>query len=429
MAGGALPSRALPGRLRPDDRLRGSVDGFPAWPPVGDPPLEGQPDPSQVLDRALAWLTAHVPWFGPKWDEFFPQSAFPGVTVLELLLLCRVLRRGPRAAASADLVEAAPDVAQEMAERPAFLGDLYRADADFAHRVWLLALLHGLGRPVSDQLAVARGLVEARGSDVSVVDWAMLYVLELRYILDMAEIPHSLPTVPELYAGCGVHRIDPLSTTENEGYVLAHALLYATALGGRPLPSCGGPTAERRLRDVLHTLLGVHLATDHYDLTAELLMCAEIAGGVSDGLVRHAWHRLAAAQRSDGSVPGPPFQEAVLAERTDAAADAYAFRTCYHTTLVTALAAAERECSRRRRGQWRRQCLRLRRPGANARRDACWTGVAGGCRRGPGRTLAPMPLARRSGRSASGWPTGPPRPRPRRTSPLPPDCRRPCRHR
>ncbi|CAM3950277.1 DUF6895 domain-containing protein [Nocardiopsis gilva] len=343
MTGGASPPGALPGRLRPDDRFRGSVEGFPAWAPVCDPPTGPLPGSTEVLDRALDWLTSHVAWFGPKWDEFFPQRDFPGATVLELLLLCRVLRRGPRAEASADLIEAASDVAQEMVERPAFLEDLYRADADFGYRVWLLALLHGLGRPVSGPLAVARELVEARGGDVSGIDWAMPHLLELRYILDLAEIPGSLPSTDELYAACGVHRVDPFSATENQVYALTHALLYATDLGGRPAPPCGGQEAERRLREALHTLLGVHLATDHYDLAAELVMCAEIAGDVSDGLVRHAWRRITAAQREDGSIPGPPFQEAVLAERTGAAADAYVFRTCYHTTLVTALAAAHRE--------------------------------------------------------------------------------------
>lgn len=333
---------SVPSTVRPDECYRGLVDGFPQWSPLSSPATAPAPDEPTLLDRILDWLATNIDWFAPtRWDAFFPPREFPGTTILELLLLCRTLRRSPRAAGAEHLIDSALGIAQDVVDSPEFLANLYRIDMRFPYHVWLLALLERLGRDVSGLRCVVQDLIDSREGDATGRDWPCVNVLELRYVLDLVEVTSALPTLPELYAECAISRADPLHVTENEAYGVTHVLFYTTDFGTEPL-ACDD-VEKTRLRDLVRVLLGSYLATDHFDLSAEFLLCAELVGAGSDELVRHGWRRMAGVQREDGAVPGPPYQPAVLAERSGVRADAYVFRTCYHTTLVAALAAAERE--------------------------------------------------------------------------------------
>ncbi|WP_160050044.1 MULTISPECIES: hypothetical protein [unclassified Nocardiopsis] len=285
---------------------------------------------SGVLDGALAWLTDHAPWFGTRWDEHFPPRDFAGATVLELLMLCRLLRRGGPGAAhpgAARLeraaVAAALDVLPEAGDAPGPAGP--------AHRLWLLALLADLGRPTGTVTALA----ERHPPAVPGPGTSPVHALELRHVLGLAGLPAppELPGTEPLYDACVAEHAG--RTGEYDAYGVTHTVLYATDFGARPLPG----DASRMAR-VLTGLLRAYLDEGHLDLAAELLLCARIAGGADPGLERRGWEELAAAQRPDGSLPGPPFDAAVLAGRAGERATAYVFRTCYHTTLVTAMAAA-----------------------------------------------------------------------------------------
>ncbi len=339
--------------LRPPPHLRGSAQGFPVWEAVCEPVAAEGGGPGRaigdldhvgrahLLDRCLQWLGGHLHWFGDGWDDYFPPREVPETTLLELLLLCRVLHTGPRAGDAAGFVHAVADAAEAMAHRPDFADRLCDGGPGFGYRVWLLALLRGLDRRVSAPFALASRLLAARQGDLRGADWSAPHALELGYILDLAGLPHSLPRAEHLYQECDPTGIDPLRCGDNEVYAFTHVLLYATGFGERPLWALASEADQ--LRDTVATLLGSHLVTGHLDLVAELMMCARIVGGVPPELDALGWRRLAAAQHTDGAVNGPPFRAATHAGRSGENARTYLFRCCSHTTLVTAMALADRE--------------------------------------------------------------------------------------
>ncbi|PDP87100.1 hypothetical protein CQJ94_13135 [Glycomyces fuscus] len=287
---------------------------------------------SGVLDAALAWLTDHAEWFGPRWDDHFPPRDFAGATVMELLMLCRLLRRSdPAPPGAAELERAASGLARDAVAA----ADPGRDAENLPYRLWTLALLADLGHPDEGPFAAARALAERRPPRPPGAGASPVHALELRHILDLAGLaaPAGLPGAAPLYDACVAEHAG--GTGEYDAYGVTHTVLYATDFGARPLP---GDTAA--MGRVLGGLLRAYLDEGHLDLAAELLLCARIAGGGPPALERRAWDRLAAAQRPDGSLPGPPFDAQVLAGRTGERATAYVFRTCYHTTLVTAMAAA-----------------------------------------------------------------------------------------
>ncbi|MBB4930877.1 hypothetical protein F4561_001697 [Lipingzhangella halophila] len=341
--GGARPAAGT----RPPSQLRGSAHGFPAWEPVceqvspGNGGGHGNTDRTRALDLCLAWLADHVHWFSAGWDDHFPPREVPETTLVELLLLCRILHQGPRARETGALVGAVADTAESMANRPDFADRLCDGGPGLGYRIWLLALLRGLGRQVPEPFAIARQVLAARTGDLRGADWSAPHAVELCYILDLAGLPHALPSADRLYEECDPAGVNPLSCSDNEVYAFTHVLLYATGFGEWSLSALDRDRS--RLREAVATLLGAHLGTGHLDLVAELLMCAGIVGGVPSELDTLGWRRLAAAQHPSGAVNGPPFRASTHAQRTGERARAYLFRCCYHTTLVTAMALADRE--------------------------------------------------------------------------------------
>jgi hypothetical protein len=288
---------------------------------------------ADLLDGTLAWLTAHAEWFGPRWDEHFPPRDFDGATVMELLMLCRLLRRSGPSEGARRLERAAVDVARGTVRAPG--GDPGADTEHLAYRLWVLALLVELDSSEDEAFAGARALAERYPPRGPENGSSPVHALELRHILGLAGLPApaDLPGTAPLYDACVAEHGD--RADEYDAYGITHTVLYATDFGARPLP---GDAA--RMGRVLDRLLGVYLDEGHLDLVAELLLCARICGGPRPGAERRAWDRLAGAQRPDGSLPGPHFDPAVLASRTGERATAYVFRTCYHPTLVTAMAAA-----------------------------------------------------------------------------------------
>lgn len=285
-----------------------------------------------VLEAALSWLRAHAEWFGPRWDEHFPPRDFDGATVMELLMLCRLLRRtAPSAPGGPGLERAAAEVARNTVAG----AGRDQGTENLPYRLWTLALLDDLGHPADEPFAAASALAERHPPRPPGGGASPVHALELRHILDLARlpVPADLPGPGPLYEACVAEHAD--GTGEYDAYGITHTVLYATDFGDRPPP---GDTA--RLGRVLDDLLRAYLSRGHLDLVAELVLCSRIVHGAPSELERRAWERLAGAQRPDGSLPGPPFDAAVLAERTGEKATAYVFRTCYHTTLVTAMAAA-----------------------------------------------------------------------------------------
>lgn len=294
----------------------------------------------QTLDGALGWLGKHLDWFTPtRWNQHFPAQEVPTQTLVELLLLTRVLARRP---GHHDLVDAAGTLALEEVRGPAFTTALQQVDRNFGYYAWTLTLLaDDVG---AEGLAPIRQAVADRGRSLARLDWPTTQVIELGYILDLGGIVHDLPGWAELRGPIPYRDLQPGFMDEPETYAFTHDLLYATDLAGRSLAAA--PPGRRRTADVTDALLRRWLDAGHHDLTAELLHCSVAVEGDPE-LRRCAVAALAAAQRPSGAVPGPPHDPAHAGTLSGEKAVAYEFRTCYHTTLVAAmaLAALDDECA------------------------------------------------------------------------------------
>ena len=78
-----------------------------------------------------------------RWESQLPRRPFPSGTLLELLVLCRVLRRGRLR--DHELIGRAVELAAREVERPEFLAGLARADQAFPYHAYLVALLAEAG--------------------------------------------------------------------------------------------------------------------------------------------------------------------------------------------------------------------------------------------------------------------------------------------
>jgi hypothetical protein len=201
--------------------------------------------------------------------------------------------------------------------------------------IFLLALLHSGGHPRPELVELAQATLDARVPDLAAMD--PVERQELRYVVDMAGMRVALPTHPELAA---VALDDLLSRADRlaseDVYALTHMVLYASDLGSATLPLDQEP-----LRGMVREQLRQQIELGDLDLIAELVHCARIVGLRGDQLVLHGLRELLAAQHADGAVPSPPFDQAFQEGLRGGTLAGYRFATRYHTTLVTALAAAD----------------------------------------------------------------------------------------
>lgn len=151
--------------------------------------------------------------------------------------------------------------------------------------------------------------------------------MELRHALDLARVRHTLPSYRALYrATLASQPVNPVFMTTAEAYILTHVIFYAADVGARA--PAGIDAGERtRLGRLVERLLGMSVAARNWDLTAEMLLSTRCLRS-SVALRDVAWECIADAQIADGAVPGTRWQP-----------DADVAETCYHTTLVTSLAA------------------------------------------------------------------------------------------
>ncbi|WP_281875333.1 DUF6895 family protein [Nocardia sputorum] len=320
--------------LHPSEDQRGRVHGFPIWPAVA---VVDHETSAPMLEAVLDWLAANLRWFDPAhWDRFLPARQFPEGAALELLVLCRVLRRGRWR--DHPLVDGATELARTLAAAAAFHDALGRADEKFPYRAYLVALLADLGCPVPNADERVRTVL-ATGSGGWNGAWRPpLTRLELRYALELGRFPHTLPPVAELVeATITAAEPDPIYLRDDEVYALTHVVFYATDFAARPMRSAPALVATMRI------LLGTYLAAGDMDLAGELLLCLLAVAPDDCAITAHGWRTLTRRRLACGAVPGPLFDPIRLSGLSGPVAEAYTFGTCHHTTMVAAMAAAERE--------------------------------------------------------------------------------------
>jgi hypothetical protein len=320
--------------LHPAEGQRGRVHGFPIWPEVA---VVDHETTEPILEAALDWLATNLRWFEPAhWDRFLPARQFPEGAALELLVLCRVLCRGQWR--NHPLVDGATELARALVAAAPFHDAVGRADNKFPYRAYLVALLADLGSPVPSAAERVRTVLTTGCGGWNGAWRPPLTRLELRYALELGRFPHTLPSTTELVeATIAAAQPDPIYMRDDEIYALTHVVFYATDFAARTMRTAPG------LVDTMRTLLGTFLAAGDMDLAGELLLCLLAVAPDDCAITAHGWRTLTRRRLAGGAVPGPLFDSVRLAGLSGPVAEAYTFGTCHHTTMVAAMAAAERE--------------------------------------------------------------------------------------
>jgi len=286
--------------------------------------------PAGVLQGALAWLERHLDYFDPFKDGELSGLCEIPLAELGILTLAAVRCSEP---VDGTAVSAFVDALEEAYRDPRYEERPFREPETLvSHLIVAAALVHA-GRldPSSYRKAVAR-LVGA--STLTAPSLPPHRMMELRHALDLAGVEHPLPSYRALFLDTlPARRINPIFAAASEAYVVTHVLFYAADLGYR---RPAGLTERDRIRlgRLVTQLLGMYIVARNWDLTAELILSARCLDTTTP-FVDVGWECIAAAQRSDGAVPGPrnrPSDDKPLTPDEDVA-------TCYHTTLVSSLAA------------------------------------------------------------------------------------------
>ncbi|WP_067466431.1 DUF6895 family protein [Actinomadura macra] len=322
------------GRL--DEDVRQALSAHPPEGTVG----VGQVGPAKELDirdvgeRALLWCTQRLPFFDPRRRR--PPAdpdAFPEGPLLELVILCRLsAERGGFGAVTRLETDRSLDLAAAVLAGPACQERFARVHSLFPYYAALAILLERTGRtPVPHLNSYLRDRVAAAGGSTHALARTAAGLLELRYYLDLGAVEHLLPPVSDLIGrSLLAERLSLCHLSDLDAYAITHVIFAVTDMGARPYPR--GETMGNA-RALVRLLLAEYVAWRNWDLTAELLLCWRALGLPPDGLTDLAWRCLQGDQRPDGLVPGPHH------DPRDGGGPGQIFATCYHTTLVTAMAA------------------------------------------------------------------------------------------
>lgn len=288
-----------------------------------------------VLRAALAWTDAHRTHFTLPDDVLEPHTQVNGTLkpLGELAQLGSTIRRTtapgtPEHDLAGDLVA----YAWEQVREGALLLELLRAEPFAAYPYEIYAAFAGYGLRHEGFEALARPLTATRA-------WAHTEQHANRQ-LGLVNSERRVGVVTHTDAGGVLSRTwlgglsEPWMFEGPSGYALTHTVFHLTDWGRMP------DRVPERIDGYLRTWLPAWadgcLESGQWDLTGELLaVAATLPGPPPAELLDEVWPVLADVQHPTGCVPetGPPAQDTT-------APDPYPFIDCYHSTLVTAFAAA-----------------------------------------------------------------------------------------
>ncbi|MEI5036475.1 hypothetical protein RB201_38890 [Streptomyces sp. S1A(2023)] len=288
-----------------------------------------------VLRSALAWTDAHRADFTLPDDVLEPHTQVNATLkpLGELAQLgstiCRTTAPGtPEHELAGELVT----YAWEQVEAGELLLELLRAEPFAAYPYEIYAAFAGYGLRHEGFEALARPLTATRA-------WAHTEQHANRQ-LGLVNSERRVGVVPHTDAGAVLSRTwlgglsEPWVFEGPSGYALTHTVFHLTDWGRMP------DRVPERIGGYLRTWLPAWadgcLESGQWDLTGELLaVAASLPGHAPVELLDAVWPVLADVQHATGCVPetGPPVRDGT-------SPDPYPFIDCYHSTLVTAFAAA-----------------------------------------------------------------------------------------
>ncbi|MFF1920619.1 DUF6895 family protein [Streptomyces sp. NPDC058221] len=301
-----------------------------------------------VLRQALGWADAHRPGFVLPPDVLEPHTQVNATLkpLGELAQLCTTIRRStapdtPEHGVAGDLIT----FAWEQVHAGDLLLELLRGEPFAAYPYEIYAAFAGYGLRNEGFERLAGTLSTTRG-------WAHTEQHANRELglvnseLRVGNAPHTDPDAVLARTWLG-GLSEPWMFEGPSGYALTHTVFHITDWCCFPERMPAG--IDTYLRTWLPPWVDGCLESRQWDLTGELLaVAAALPGPPPTDLLDAAWPALATAQAPSGAVPetGHPLTEAVTSQAAAPPGDAgqepdpYPFLACYHSTLVTAFAAA-----------------------------------------------------------------------------------------
>jgi hypothetical protein len=299
--------------------------------------LQGSPH-SSLTQRALDWLSLHLDCFDPFPDgRTIDESRVKAID--ELALLGMYLWR--HSAFTGDpRVRSLLEFVLNTWSNPLFRHRIHRIRGAFIPYalpgivLWRCGLLRDKQEWGTLQECISR-------NNVTLPERPPHRVLELRFLLDLGQFQHDLPSYSNLCRNSMLTvPLNPICMSDADVYSLTHILFYLSDFGSLPV----SVLSSRRLEYnqwAVERLLGMYLYKKDWDLVAELLLSCHCLGRKDFKLYRMASSALEAAQLSNGMVPGPAFDPAEVEQLQQGTRRIHIFEKCYHTTLVSALTAAQ----------------------------------------------------------------------------------------
>lgn len=290
--------------------------------------------PERVLEGALSWIDQHLAYFDPFKDGELSGLCEIPLAELAILTLSALRCSDPLDGRS---LSNCVDLLESTYHKPTYHQRPFREPETLVSHLIVAVALERAGRlSASSYQAAVQRLVSA--STLTAPALPPHRMMELRHALDLACIKHTLPSYRDLYRrSLPAHRVNPIFLPKSEAYIVTHVIFYAADLGHRP-PTGLDERESARLAKLVERLLGMCIAAGNWDLTAELILSASCLRKAC-AFVDLGWECIAAAQRTDGAVPGPRAHPASETDPTPLGPLDSDVATCYHTTLVSSLAA------------------------------------------------------------------------------------------
>jgi Domain of unknown function (DUF6895) len=302
-------------------------------------PLPPAARPLDPLARgALQWLVVNVDRFSPLGGGNEREDAEKHKAFIELAVLVWRLGREPALADNRELGRLLQFIAAVFAIEP-FRERLIRVDDLFVVYALIYAVLQEAGL-VDDPNELHRMQRFVDNSTVQVSERSPHRMLEVRQVLDAAGLRHSLPSFDVLASRTILGQpISLVRATEHDAYSITHDVFYLSDWGCAPVRGLSDATL-RRTASTVDELLGMYIYARHWDLVGELLLAVRFLGHTSSDFYRSGRRALHDAQLTGGVVPGPAYDAAEADALEEDARRDYAFKECYHPTLVAALVGA-----------------------------------------------------------------------------------------
>lgn len=290
---------------------------------------------AHVAHRALDWIYEHLDCFEPFQGNTKPQE-LKLKAIDELALLCLCLQRLPMFSEDPRVREFLQFL-RGISRIPLIREATFRIPNGFVLYSYLTVVSQVSGDN-SDEEYWQRVQKLIEHSNVTYTERPAFRMLDLRYLLDLGQFAHNVPSYKALYRNTILSKpLNPIYVTDAEAYSITHALFYLGDFGSCPI-SIIPSSHTNQICWLVEILLGMYLHTANWDLAGELLLSCHCLGRTTSEFYALGWHALKAAQWPDGAVPGPAYDanhgQDSQQERV------YIFDKCYHTTLVAALAGA-----------------------------------------------------------------------------------------